>query len=72
MRQQHWICCCCRKADVELFLGSYPITPASDILQYLSGYKNYGVTTLQAEDEIAGIASAIGASLAVVPGINHY
>ncbi|MBU1100340.1 MAG: 2-oxoacid:acceptor oxidoreductase subunit alpha [Bacteroidetes bacterium] len=49
-------------ANVPLFLGSYPITPASDILHYLSGYKNYNVTTLQAEDEIAGIASAIGAS----------
>ena len=49
-------------SNMPLFLGSYPITPASDILHYLSGYKNYNVTTLQAEDEIAGIASAIGAS----------
>ncbi|MFH0735990.1 MAG: 2-oxoacid:acceptor oxidoreductase subunit alpha [bacterium] len=49
-------------ADLPLFLGSYPITPASEILHYLSYYKNYGVKTFQAEDEIAGIASAIGAS----------
>src|SRR5262245_2398561 len=46
----------------ELFLGSYPITPASDILHELSKYKNYGVRTLQAEDEIAAICSAIGAA----------
>ncbi len=50
------------KSGLPLFLGSYPITPASEILQYLSNYKNFGVKTLQAEDEIAGIASAIGAS----------
>ncbi|RKY93273.1 MAG: 2-oxoglutarate ferredoxin oxidoreductase subunit alpha, partial [Ignavibacteriae bacterium] len=52
------------KSGLPLFLGSYPITPASEILQYLSSYKNFGVKTLQAEDEIAGIASAIGASFA--------
>ena len=52
------------KSGLPLFLGSYPITPASEILQYLSNYKNFGVKTLQAEDEIAGIASAIGASFA--------
>jgi 2-oxoglutarate ferredoxin oxidoreductase subunit alpha len=46
----------------DLFLGSYPITPASDILHELSKYKNYGVRTFQAEDEIAAIASAIGAA----------
>ncbi len=51
-----------KKAGVELFLGSYPITPASEILQYLSGMRNFGVKTFQAEDEIAGIATAIGAS----------
>jgi len=51
-----------RKAKLPLFLGTYPITPATDILQYISGYKNYGVRHLQAEDEIAGITSAIGAS----------
>jgi 2-oxoglutarate ferredoxin oxidoreductase subunit alpha len=52
------------KSGRELFLGSYPITPASEILQALSTYKNYNVKTLQAEDEIAGIATAIGASYA--------
>src|SRR5690606_38240118 len=44
------------------FLGTYPITPASDILHELSRYKNFGIRTFQAEDEIAGITSAIGAS----------
>jgi 2-oxoglutarate ferredoxin oxidoreductase subunit alpha len=52
------------KSGLPLFLGSYPITPATEILQYLSAYKNFGVKTLQAEDEIAGITSAIGASYA--------
>jgi 2-oxoglutarate ferredoxin oxidoreductase subunit alpha len=52
------------KSNLPLFLGSYPITPASEILQYLSAYKNFGVKTLQAEDEIAGITSAIGAAFA--------
>lgn len=52
------------KSNLPLFLGSYPITPASEILQYLSTYKNFGVKTLQAEDEIAGITSAIGAAFA--------
>lgn len=50
------------KANLPLFLGSYPITPATEILHHISGYKKYGVKHLQAEDEIAGIASAIGAS----------
>ena len=50
------------KARRALFYGSYPITPASDILHQLSGYKQFGVTTFQAEDEIAAIGSAIGAS----------
>jgi 2-oxoglutarate ferredoxin oxidoreductase subunit alpha len=45
-----------------LFLGSYPITPASDILHELSRFKNYGVRTFQAEDEISAVCSAIGAS----------
>ena len=49
-------------AKRDLFYGSYPITPASDILHQLSGYKNFGVKTFQAEDEIAAIGSAIGAS----------
>lgn len=52
------------KSGLPLFLGSYPITPASEILQYISSYKNFGVKTVQAEDEIAGITSAIGASFA--------
>ncbi len=50
------------KANLPLFLGSYPITPATDILHELSKYKNFGVRTFQAEDEIAGIGAAIGAS----------
>jgi 2-oxoglutarate ferredoxin oxidoreductase subunit alpha len=50
------------KSGLPLFLGSYPITPASDILHELSKYKNFGIRTFQAEDEIAGIASAIGAA----------
>jgi 2-oxoglutarate ferredoxin oxidoreductase subunit alpha len=50
------------KSGIPLFLGSYPITPASEILHELSGYKNYNVRTFQAEDEIAGICTAIGAS----------
>ncbi|MBX2990287.1 MAG: 2-oxoacid:acceptor oxidoreductase subunit alpha [Bacteroidetes bacterium] len=53
-----------KKAGLELFLGSYPITPASDILHELSTMKNFGVKTFQAEDEIAAICSAIGASYA--------
>ncbi len=51
-----------QKSELPLFLGSYPITPASDILHELSRYKNFGVRTFQAEDEIAAISSAIGAS----------
>lgn len=51
-----------QKSKLPLFLGTYPITPASDILHELSKYKNFGVKTFQAEDEIAGICSAIGAS----------
>ena len=53
-----------QKAGLTLFQGSYPITPASDILHELSEYKNFGVITFQAEDEIAAITSAIGASYA--------
>ena len=49
-------------SGVPLFLGSYPITPATDILHELSGLKHFNVTTFQAEDEIAGICSAIGAA----------
>ena len=51
-----------RLAERQLFYGSYPITPASDILHQLSGYKEFGVKTFQAEDEIAAIGAAIGAS----------
>ncbi len=51
-------------AGTPVFYASYPITPASDILHMLSGYKNFGVRTFQAEDEIAAITSAIGASFA--------
>jgi 2-oxoglutarate ferredoxin oxidoreductase subunit alpha len=50
------------KSGLPMFLGTYPITPASDILHELSKYKNFGVRTFQAEDEIAGITSAIGAA----------
>ena len=51
-----------RKSGLDVFYGGYPITPASDILHELSKHKNFGVRTFQAEDEIAGISSAIGAS----------
>jgi 2-oxoglutarate/2-oxoacid ferredoxin oxidoreductase subunit alpha len=51
-----------QKSGLPLFLGSYPITPASDILHDLSKYKSFGVKTFQAEDEIAAITSAIGAA----------
>jgi 2-oxoglutarate ferredoxin oxidoreductase subunit alpha len=53
-----------RKSGLPLFQGSYPITPASDLLHELSMYKQFGVVTFQAEDEIAAIGSAIGASFA--------
>ena len=51
-----------QKSGLPLFLGSYPITPASDILHDLSKHKSFGIRTFQAEDEIAGICAAIGAS----------
>ncbi|MDE3145530.1 MAG: 2-oxoacid:acceptor oxidoreductase subunit alpha [Bacteroidota bacterium] len=57
------------KSGLKLFLGSYPITPATDILQDLSKYKAFGVKTFQAEDEIAAISSAIGASYGGLLGI---
>lgn len=57
------------RSKLPLFLGSYPITPASDILHELSKHKNFGVRTFQAEDEIAGIGSAIGASYAGMLGV---
>jgi 2-oxoglutarate/2-oxoacid ferredoxin oxidoreductase subunit alpha len=57
------------KSGLQIFLGTYPITPASDILHELSKHKNFGVKTFQAEDEIAGIASAIGASYGGLLGV---
>lgn len=57
------------KADKQLFYGSYPITPASDILHELSDHKNFGVTTFQAEDEIAAVGAALGASFAGSVGV---
>jgi 2-oxoglutarate/2-oxoacid ferredoxin oxidoreductase subunit alpha len=58
-----------QKSGLPLFLGSYPITPASDILHELSSYKDFGVITFQAEDEIAAITSAIGAAYAGALGV---
>jgi 2-oxoglutarate ferredoxin oxidoreductase subunit alpha len=58
-----------QKSGLQLFLGSYPITPASDILHELARYKNFGVKTFQAEDEIAAITSAIGASYGGLLGV---
>jgi 2-oxoglutarate ferredoxin oxidoreductase subunit alpha len=57
------------RSGLPLFLGSYPITPASDILHELSKHKAFGVTTFQAEDEIAGIGAALGASFAGALGV---
>ena len=57
------------KADLPLFLGAYPITPASDVLHILAGAKQHGVTTFQAEDEIAAIGAALGASFAGSLGV---
>ncbi len=57
------------RASLPLFLGSYPITPASDILHELSKRKEFGVRTFQAEDEIAGVAAAIGASYGGALGV---
>jgi len=54
--------CAAQKAGRPLFLGSYPITPASDVLHELSGLKQYDVYTFQAEDEIAGVGAALGAA----------
>ncbi|MFF0445391.1 2-oxoacid:acceptor oxidoreductase subunit alpha [Streptomyces sp. NPDC004609] len=58
-----------RRAGLPLFLGSYPITPASDILHELSRHKNFGVTTFQAEDEIAAVGAALGASFGGALGV---
>ncbi len=58
-----------QKSGLQIFLGSYPITPASDILHELSKYKTFNIKTFQAEDEIAAITSAIGASYGGLLGI---
>jgi len=57
------------QSGLPLFLGSYPITPASDILHELSKHKRFGVTTFQAEDEIAGVGAALGASFGGALGV---
>jgi 2-oxoglutarate ferredoxin oxidoreductase subunit alpha len=58
-----------QRAELPLFLGAYPITPASDILHELARHKNFGVTTFQAEDEIAGVGAALGASFGGALGV---
>ncbi|WP_086786405.1 2-oxoacid:acceptor oxidoreductase subunit alpha, partial [Crossiella equi] len=58
-----------QRAELPVFLGTYPITPASDILHELSKHKNFGVTTFQAEDEIAGIGAALGAAYGGALGV---
>ncbi|HEX2133939.1 MAG TPA: 2-oxoacid:acceptor oxidoreductase subunit alpha, partial [Actinophytocola sp.] len=58
-----------RCARLPVFLGGYPITPASDILHELAKHKNFGVTTMQAEDEIAGIGAALGAAYGGALGV---
>ncbi|HUJ24668.1 MAG TPA: 2-oxoacid:acceptor oxidoreductase subunit alpha [Myxococcales bacterium] len=58
-----------QKAGLRMFFGSYPITPASDILHELSKYRRFKVTTFQAEDEIAAVASAVGASFGGTLGV---
>ena len=58
-----------QQAKLPVFLGTYPITPASDVLHELSKHKGFGVTTFQAEDEIAGIGAALGASFGGALGV---
>ncbi len=58
-----------RRSGLPLFLGAYPITPASDVLHDLAALKNFGVTTFQAEDEIAAVCAAIGASYGGALGV---
>src|ERR687883_2135425 len=58
-----------QRSGLPVFLGAYPITPASDILHELSRHKNFGVRTFQAEDEIAGVSAAIGASFGGALGV---
>src|SRR5439155_13904442 len=59
-----------RRSGLPLFLGSYPITPASDILHELSKLKRFGVRTFQAEDEIAGVGAALGAAFGGALGVS--
>jgi len=56
-------------SGLQLFLGAYPITPASSILEELAGYKNFGVRTFQAEDEIAAVGAAVGAAFGGMLGV---
>jgi 2-oxoglutarate ferredoxin oxidoreductase subunit alpha len=58
-----------QRSGLQVLLGSYPITPASDILHELSKHKNFGITTVQAEDEIAGIGAALGAAYGGALGV---
>jgi 2-oxoglutarate ferredoxin oxidoreductase subunit alpha len=58
-----------QRSGLQVLLGSYPITPASDILHELSKHKNFGITTVQAEDEIAGVCAALGASYGGALGV---
>ncbi|WP_344469896.1 2-oxoacid:acceptor oxidoreductase family protein, partial [Kitasatospora kazusensis] len=58
-----------QRSGLPMFLGSYPITPASDILHELSRHKNFGIRTFQAEDEIAGIGAALGAAFGGALGV---
>src|ERR1700722_13832595 len=58
-----------RRSGLPLFLGAYPITPASDILHELSKHKRFGVRTFQAEDEISGVGAALGASFGGALGV---
>src|SRR5215208_2721572 len=59
-----------RQSGLELFLGAYPITPASAILEELAGYKQFGVRTFQAEDEISAVGAALGASFGGALGVS--
>jgi len=59
----------CQQSGLSLFLGSYPITPASDILHELAKHKRFGVRTFQAEDEIAGVGAALGAAFGGALGV---
>jgi 2-oxoglutarate ferredoxin oxidoreductase subunit alpha len=58
-----------QQSGLPLFLGTYPITPASDVLHEMAKHKNFGVTTFQAEDEIAGVGAALGASFGGALGV---